>query len=55
MCTLWLMFIYSDVSVNQVSCTAGGFFTSLSPQGSPNIYLYVVNLPSYLAQIHQHS
>ena len=49
MCTLRLMFIYSDVSVNQVSHTAGGFFTRLSHQGSSNIYLDVVNLPSVLA------
>ena len=49
MCTLRLMFIYSDVSVNQVSHTAGGFFTRLSHQGSSNIYLNVVNLPSVLA------
>ena len=49
MCTLRLMFIYSDVSVNQVSHTAGGLLTRLSHQGSSNIYLDVVNLPSVLA------
>ena len=49
MCTLRLLFIYSDASLNQVSHTAGGFFTRPSHQGSPNIYLDVVNLPSFLA------
>ena len=49
MCTLRLLCIYSDASLNQVSHTAGGFFTRPSHQGSPNIYLDVVNLPSFLA------